>query len=87
MRELRGAGVVKVKHVPTDINPADLFTKVLGRQPFERHRHTVVCAQPLAAQDAIESMRAARAKYGESASKETAAFAAGRVERYSSLND
>ena len=42
MRELRGAGTVVVKHVPTDINPADLFTKVLGRQSFEKHRRTVL---------------------------------------------
>ena len=42
MRELRGAGVVEVNHIPTDKNPADLFTKVLGRQVFERHRSTVL---------------------------------------------
>ena len=28
MRELRGAGVVKVNHMPGEANPADLFTKV-----------------------------------------------------------
>ena len=42
MRELRGAGVVTVDHVPTEDNPADLMTKVLGRQPFEKHRATVM---------------------------------------------
>ena len=42
MRELRGAGTVVVKHVPTEFNPADLFTKVLGRQEFEKHRRTVL---------------------------------------------
>ena len=42
MRELRGAGVVSVSHVPTDENPADLMTKILSRQPFERHRATVL---------------------------------------------
>ena len=42
MRELRGAGVVTVAHVPTDQNPADLFTKILSRQPFEKHRKTVL---------------------------------------------
>ena len=82
MRELRGAGVVKVKHVPTDINPADLFTKVLGRQPFERHRHTVL---NLAAQNVIESMRAARAKHEKSVDKEAAAFAVDRAKRSSAL--
>jgi hypothetical protein len=42
MRELRGAGVVTVSHVPTDENPADLFTKVLSRQVFEKHRATIL---------------------------------------------
>ena len=42
MRELRGAGTVTVNHVPTESNPADLFTKILGRQVFERHRATVL---------------------------------------------
>ena len=42
MRELRGAGEVTVDHVPTDDNPADLFTKILSRQPFEKHRKTVL---------------------------------------------
>ena len=42
MRELRGAGVVVVAHVPTELNPADLFTKVLSRQEFEKHRRIVL---------------------------------------------
>ena len=42
MRELRGAGKVEVRYVPTGDNTADLFTKVLSRQPFERHRRTVL---------------------------------------------
>ena len=42
MRELRGAGRVVVKHIPGETNPADMFTKVLGRQVFERHRKTVM---------------------------------------------
>ena len=42
MRELRGKEVVTVKYVPTDDNPADLFTKVLSRQPFEKHRRKVM---------------------------------------------
>ena len=29
-----GAGTVVVKKVPTEFNPADLFTKVLGHQEF-----------------------------------------------------
>ena len=37
MRELRGAGIVNVKHITGEANPADMFTKVLSRQPFEKH--------------------------------------------------
>ena len=80
MRELRGAGMVNVKHVGTDYNPADLFTKILGRVPFERHRRTVL---NLAAHDIIETMRAGRAKHDEPAGKEAAAFAVDRRERSS----
>ena len=42
MRELRGAGLVEVAHVPTDENPADLFTKILTKQPFEKHRKRIM---------------------------------------------
>ena len=42
MRELRGAGRVVVKHIPGVDNPADLFTKILSRQPFEKHRKTTL---------------------------------------------
>ena len=42
MRELRGADFVKVSHVPTELNPADLFTKVLSRQEFEKHRRVIL---------------------------------------------
>ena len=42
MRELRGAGVVTVSHIPTDDNPADLFTKILTRAVFEKHRAFVM---------------------------------------------
>ena len=42
MREMRGAGVVTVTHVPTENNPADIFTKILSRQLFERHRRSIL---------------------------------------------
>ena len=42
MRELRGAQRVTVRHIPGDTNPADLFTKILTRQPFEKHRKFVL---------------------------------------------
>ena len=59
MRELRGAGVVNVWWVPTDDNFADLFTKIIGRQPFEKHRRTML---NLDANEAVEKARAARSK-------------------------
>ena len=37
MRELRGANFVTVSYIPTEDNPADLFTKILTRVPFEKH--------------------------------------------------
>ena len=58
MRELRGAGRVTVKHIPGETNPADLFTKVLSRQPFEKHRKTVLNT---AANAGIEQCRVAGA--------------------------
>eukprot|EP00966_Prymnesium_polylepis_P127357 2945363-Prymnesium_polylepis.1 len=42
MREMRGAGIVTVELVPTAINPADIFTKILSHQVFEKHRKTVL---------------------------------------------
>ena len=88
MRELRGAGVVNVKHVGTDFNPADIFTKVLGRQVFERHRRTIL---NVAASDIIESMRAAREKHDPPKEKLAAAFSVSRRDRaarvLSSINE
>ena len=55
MREMRGAGVVSVKWVPTDDNTADLYTKILSRQPFEKHRRTVL---NLAAAAGVETAKA-----------------------------
>ena len=57
LRELRGAGKVQVKWIPTDDNPADLFTKILSRQPFERHRKFVL---NLSADAAVEQARVER---------------------------
>ena len=42
MREMRGAGQVQVRYVPTNDNTSDIFTKVLARQLFEKHRRTVL---------------------------------------------
>ena len=58
MRELRGVGVVNVRHVPTEDNAADLFRKVLGWQLFEKHRR---CVLNLAAGEVIEAARQAKA--------------------------
>ena len=38
MREMRGAKMVTVKYIPTGDNTTDMWTKVLSRQPFEKHR-------------------------------------------------
>ena len=38
MREMRGAKIVTVKYIPTGDNTTDMWTKVLSRQPFEKHR-------------------------------------------------
>jgi hypothetical protein len=35
LREMRRAGTCTVELVPTEINPADIFTKVLSRQVFD----------------------------------------------------
>lgn len=58
MRELRGAGTVYVNYVPTEVNPADLFTKILGRQIFERHVRVVM---NLPAGEIVEQARSKRA--------------------------
>ena len=65
MRELRGAGVVEVAHVPTEHNPADLFTKVLSRQPFEKHRKVVL---NLAGDTGVEHARRVRMTARDAAS-------------------
>ena len=57
MRELRGANRVKVKHIPGETNPADLFTKILGKQVFEKHRKYVL---NLAGDTGLEHARLAR---------------------------
>jgi hypothetical protein len=57
MRELRGAGRVNVVHIPGETNPADLFTKILSRQPFEKHRKTVL---NLAGDTGVEQARRAQ---------------------------
>ena len=75
MRELRGAGAVVVKHVGMDDNPADLFTKVLNRNTFEKHRRTILNTT---AGDIIESARAARAKYDPPPEAEAVAPAAAK---------
>ena len=36
------AGVVTVRHIPGDTNPADMFTKILPRPTFEKHRKFVM---------------------------------------------
>ena len=42
VRELEAMGVVRVKHIPTDRNRADLLTKALPREAFNRHRASLM---------------------------------------------
>ena len=63
MRELRGAGVVTVRWVPTDDNTADIFTKILHRQPFEKHRSALM---NLPAGVAVEEARLRREREADS---------------------
>ena len=42
MRELRGAGFTSVSHIAGESNPADILTKILSRQLFERHRRVLL---------------------------------------------
>jgi hypothetical protein len=42
VRELESAGIVKVEHVPTADNVADLLTKPLAFDAFARHRDTLL---------------------------------------------
>lgn len=53
MRELRGSGDVTVRHIPTDFNPADLFTKVLPRVKFEKFRREVLNTGACAARTSV----------------------------------
>ena len=57
MRELRGANRVVVQHIPGESNPADLFTKILTKQLFEKHRKFVL---NLAGDTGMEHARRAR---------------------------
>ena len=41
--------MVVVRHIPGDTNPADLFTKILTKQLFEKHRKTVLIPQVILA--------------------------------------
>ena len=59
MRELRGAGEVVVRHIPTADNCADLFTKILSRQPFEKHRKVVLNSGAGESTDEVKQQRVA----------------------------
>ena len=43
VRELEASGVVKVTHVPTELNHADVLTKTLTPEAFRRHRAALMC--------------------------------------------
>ena len=66
MRELRGVGVVKVRHIAGEANPADLFTKILPKQTFEKHRKFVL---NLAGDTGIEHARRMRVTFHDASSR------------------
>ena len=45
MRELRGAGLVNVSLVTGDTNSADLFTKIVSKQLFDKYRKFILGSQ------------------------------------------
>ena len=59
MREFRGAGTVTVTHVPTEVNEAYIFTKILSRQVFERHRRAVLNLVSTESPDPADAVHAA----------------------------
>ena len=59
--------MVNVRHIPGETNPADLFTKILSRQPFERHRKFVL---NLPGDAGIESLRLSAAPKGVSSQRD-----------------
>ena len=71
MRELRGEGVVAVNHIPTDLNPADLFTKILPRATFERHRSNVLNTSGAVVVEALRKVNSAKADKVDAAAKST----------------
>ena len=56
---MRDAAIVKVQYIPTDENTADLFTKVLKRQPFEKHRKVVLNSSAGESTDEVKRQRVA----------------------------
>ena len=48
-----------MQYIPTDENTADLFTKVLKRQPFEKHRKVVLNTGAGESNDEVKQQRIA----------------------------
>ena len=42
---MRGAGIVNVRLVTGDSNPADLFTKIVSKQLFDKYRKFILGPQ------------------------------------------
>jgi hypothetical protein len=42
VRKLQAQGIVSVKHIGTDDNTADIFTKSISAEAFARHRATLM---------------------------------------------
>ena len=69
MRELRGACIVNVRHIADESNPADIFTKILSRQLFDKHRKFILNlpAGSGVAQDHASHGHASSSRYGTGA--------------------
>ena len=54
VRELQSEGVLKVIHVPTESNRADIMTKSLDTDAFLRHRDALMGAPPIVGEGGVE---------------------------------
>jgi hypothetical protein len=64
MRELQREGKVRVTHVPTDDNAADIFTKVLGNIAFAKHRATIYNVAAAPSEAKVNTVIAGKSKLG-----------------------
>ena len=61
MREYVFARAIETVHIPTELNPADLLTKVLPLEPFARHSLVLLGATRVGDASSVEGGVAGRA--------------------------